>query len=422
MFTFQSASAPRRRVRRRAGAAGARPVRLRAPGAGKDVLPRLARRAQAPRQRTRLRACAQARARIWAGAPSDFGGAAHARARAELSPLSPAARCAARACGRVTDLRARGSSGNASARWRPADALRASRVATSPLRATCAGTDAMFRNQYDTDVTTWSPQGRIHQVCLASRAPGCRIARGRLRAVLKLCSCCPCATQVEYAMEAVKQGSACVGARSKTHAVMAALKRSTNDMSSYQKKIFKVDDHMVSSAALFGGSAAGWCACAPHAGCAASPDRPSLDQQGIAISGLTADARSLCKYMRTECLQHKYVYESPMAVQRLVVDVADKCQGCTQSASGRPFGVGLLVSGVDQTGPHIYYNCPSGNYYEYKAMTIGARSQVCTLHAPASAARGWYAHTSHALACLRTGKHKRASEKWRRMQAPVSTD
>ena len=23
---------------------------------------------------------------------------------------------------------------------------------------------AMFRNQYDTDVTTWSPQGRIHQV------------------------------------------------------------------------------------------------------------------------------------------------------------------------------------------------------------------------------------------------------------------
>jgi hypothetical protein len=52
--------------------------------------------------------------------------------------------------------------------------------------------------------------------------------------------------QVEYAMEAVKQGSACVGARSKTHAVMAALKRSTNDMSSYQKKIFKVDEHMVS--------------------------------------------------------------------------------------------------------------------------------------------------------------------------------
>ena len=44
--------------------------------------------------------------------------------------------------------------------------------------------------------------------------------------------------QVEYAMEAVKQGSACVGVRSRTHAVLVALKRAHNDMSSYQKKVF----------------------------------------------------------------------------------------------------------------------------------------------------------------------------------------
>lgn len=50
----------------------------------------------------------------------------------------------------------------------------------------------MFRNQYDGDNTTWSPQGRIHQV--------------------------------EYAMEAVKQGSATVGIKSETHAVVVALK------------------------------------------------------------------------------------------------------------------------------------------------------------------------------------------------------
>ncbi len=30
---------------------------------------------------------------------------------------------------------------------------------------------------------------------------------------------------------------------------------------------------------------------------------------------------------------------------------------------------------VQQTGPHIFQTCPSGNYYEYKAQTIGARSQ-----------------------------------------------
>lgn len=47
----------------------------------------------------------------------------------------------------------------------------------------------------------------------------------------------------------------------------------------------------------------------------------------------------------------------------------------TQRASKRPFGVGLLVAGVDENGPHLYQTCPSGNYFEYLAMAIGARSQ-----------------------------------------------
>ena len=65
---------------------------------------------------------------------------------------------------------------------------------------------------------------------------------------------------MEYAMEAVKQGSACVGLTSATHAVLAALKRAPSELASHQQKVFKVDDHM-----------------------------------GIAISGLTSDGRSLLK-------------------------------------------------------------------------------------------------------------------------------
>ena len=38
-------------------------------------------------------------------------------------------------------------------------------------------------------------------------------------------------------------------------------------------------------------------------------------------------------------------------------------------------GVGLLVGSVDETGTHLFETCPSGNYYEYLAMAIGARSQ-----------------------------------------------
>jgi len=166
----------------------------------------------------------------------------------------------------------------------------------------------MFRNQYDSDITVWSPQGRLHQI--------------------------------EYAMEAIKQGSACVGLKSKTHAVIATLKRSTSELGAHQKKIFKIDDHC-----------------------------------GIAIAGLTADARLLCKYMQTECLNHKYVYEEPIQVGRLVTAVADKSQIHTQKYGRRPYGVGLLVVGYDQTGAHLYETSPSGNFYDYKAIAIGARSQ-----------------------------------------------
>jgi len=142
-------------------------------------------------------------------------------------------------------------------------------------------------------------------------------------------------------MEAVKQGSCAVGLKSDTHVVMATLKRSESELSSFQRKVFKVDDHM-----------------------------------GIAIAGLNADGRVLCKYMRSECLNHRYVYESALPVGRLVRQVADKSQVCTQRSWKRPYGVGLLVAGYDQTGPHLFNTCPSGNYYEYKAMAIGARAQA----------------------------------------------
>jgi len=94
------------------------------------------------------------------------------------------------------------------------------------------------------------------------------------------------------------------------------------------------------------------------------------------MSGLTADGRSLLKYMRSEALNHKYSYGTPIAGNRLVLDLADMHQRCTQSYVRRPYGVGLLVASFDQTGPHLYVTEPSGNYYEYVAMAIGSRSQT----------------------------------------------
>ena len=155
-------------------------------------------------------------------------------------------------------------------------------------------------------------------------------------------------------MESVKQGSACVGVRSSKVCVLAALKRSVSELSSHQKKVMVVDDHI---------------ACG--------------------IAGLTADARSLVKYMQKECLTHKYVYGIPMPPHRLMADLADKHQLTTQTYVRRPFGVGLLIATVDSNStmsssltsmenggePHLYQTCPSGNLYEFYASAIGARSQ-----------------------------------------------
>jgi 20S proteasome subunit alpha 6 len=79
--------------------------------------------------------------------------------------------------------------------------------------------------------------------------------------------------------------------------------------------------------------------------------------------------------MREECMNHRFVYDSPMQTERLVLDVANKHHQCTLTYSRRPYGVGLLVAGVDRTGTHLFQTDPTGNFFEYYAMAMGARSQ-----------------------------------------------
>ena len=35
----------------------------------------------------------------------------------------------------------------------------------------------------------------------------------------------------------------------------------------------------------------------------------------------------------------------------------------------------MLIAGVDKSGTHLFETCPSGNFYEYNAMAIGAKCQ-----------------------------------------------
>lgn len=122
----------------------------------------------------------------------------------------------------------------------------------------------------------------------------------------------------------MRQGSCSVGIRSKKYAVIGAIKRSHNDLASHQEKVFKIDEHI-----------------------------------GIAVSGLTADARTLATYMRSECLYHKFTCSKPIVAGRLVRQVADKHQKKTMESWNRPYGVGLLVASYDVSFQSFYLslNC-----------------------------------------------------------------
>lgn len=65
-----------------------------------------------------------------------------------------------------------------------------------------------------------------------------------------------------------------------------------------------------------------------------------------------------------------------MPVETLVSMIGDKAQLNTQHYGKRPYGVGLLVAGIDETGPHLYEFQPSGMTQEMVACAIGARSQM----------------------------------------------
>ena len=55
----------------------------------------------------------------------------------------------------------------------------------------------------------------------------------------------------------------------------------------------------------------------------------------------------------------------------IVRDIANLKQMCTQSGGLRPFGVSLLIAGVDEDGMKLFETDPTGIYFQYKATAIG---------------------------------------------------
>ena len=148
--------------------------------------------------------------------------------------------------------------------------------------------------------------------------------------------------QVEYALELVKRGSPIVGIKSEEGVVLAVLEPQLSKLAAptNSKKIFRIDDHV-----------------------------------GVAIAGLSPDARVLIKQARLYCQSNKMTYDEPADVEDLASGVGDLLQRYTQNAGVRPFGVSLLFGGVDDHRVSLLATDPSGSYRGYRATAVGRNSE-----------------------------------------------
>jgi proteasome alpha subunit len=144
--------------------------------------------------------------------------------------------------------------------------------------------------------------------------------------------------QVEYAKKTVKQGSTAIGVVCRDGVVLIADKRIVDPLIIPEavEKIFQIDDHI-----------------------------------GATASGILSDARVLIERAQIKAQQHQVTYDTPVDVDEVVKDVCNLKQMCTQSGGLRPFGVSLLITGVDQQGPKLFETDPTGIFFQFKAAAIG---------------------------------------------------
>jgi proteasome alpha subunit len=144
--------------------------------------------------------------------------------------------------------------------------------------------------------------------------------------------------QVEYALETVRRGSLAVGIRTSKGVILAVEERGRKLQTGDQTiKMFQIDDHI-----------------------------------GAVGAGYIPDARIQVDSARVMAQSNRLIYDEPVDVESIAKRIADMNQQYTQYAGVRPFGVSLIIAGVDENnGPVVYLTDPTGTYSGFAAIAIG---------------------------------------------------
>ena len=148
--------------------------------------------------------------------------------------------------------------------------------------------------------------------------------------------------QVEYAEKTVRLGSSSIGLICKDGVVIVADKRIRDKLIAPESasKIFEIDEHIMATAA-----------------------------------GILSDARILVDQAQVLAQQNRVTYGGPIEPISVIRMIADKKQMFTQYGGARPFGVAVLLAGVNKGKAHLYTSDVTGNYHAYKANAIGENDE-----------------------------------------------
>jgi len=147
--------------------------------------------------------------------------------------------------------------------------------------------------------------------------------------------------QVEYAEKTVRLGSASIGMVCKDGMVIVADKRIKDKLliPESTNKVYEIDEHITGSAA-----------------------------------GILSDARILIERAQLISQQHRVTYDSPIDTESVIKEIANVMQAFTQYPGARPFGVSIMVGGIN-TEAKLFASDVTGNYVGYKAIAIGENDE-----------------------------------------------
>jgi len=147
--------------------------------------------------------------------------------------------------------------------------------------------------------------------------------------------------QVEYAEKTVRLGSASIGIVCADGVVIIADKRINDSLMAPESanKISEVDHHIIGTAA-----------------------------------GILSDARVLIERAQLIAQQHRVTYDSPIDIGSVIKDISDIKQQYTQHPGVRPFGVSVMIAGIDSRSK-LFVSDITGNYFEYYATAIGENDE-----------------------------------------------